>query len=142
MSNPNSPTLEEVVGNIVKEVLREEAEKENRETAPAEEVREEVEETDIEVEVGQARAFYSKKGADTFKKYLTKKGFVEERGFKNLVSPFKEEVKKRGWETVSQHMELGRRALMKEFSVNLGERKTLTCYFKGRWVPFGEGTIS
>ena len=31
---------------------------------------------------------------------------------------------------------------MKEFYVNLGERKDLTCYVKWRWVPFGERTIS
>ena len=40
------------------------------------------EEIEVEVEVGNARAFYSDKGAEAFKKYLAKKGFVEERGFK------------------------------------------------------------
>ena len=77
-----------------------------------EEVREEVEEIEVEVEAGEARAFYSKKGADAFKKYLAKKEFLEERGFKKLVSPFKEEDEKRGWETVSQHMEPRRRAVV------------------------------
>ena len=40
------------------------------------------------------------------------------------------------------HMESSRRALVKEFFSNLGERKNLTCYVRGRWVPFGERTIS
>ena len=31
---------------------------------------------------------------------------------------------------MSQHMELGRRALVKEFYANLSERKDLTCYVK------------
>ena len=35
-----------------------------------------------------------------------------------------------------------RRALVKEFYANLCERKTLTCYVRGRWVPFGESAIS
>ena len=67
---------------------------------------------------------------------------MEERGFKKLVSPFKEEIKSRGWETVSQYMEPGRRGIVKEFYSNLGERKTLTCYVRGKWVPFRERAIS
>ena len=31
---------------------------------------------------------------------------------------------------------------MKEFYANLGDRKNLTCYVKGRWVPFGERALS
>ena len=73
-----------------------------------EEVREETEENEVKVGAGEARAFYSNKGVEAFKKHLAKKGFVEERGFKKLISPFKEEVKKRGWETVSHHREQGR----------------------------------
>ena len=92
MSNPNSPTLDEVVGNIVKEVLRERTKQENQEIVHAEEVREEAEEIEVEVETGETRAFYSNKGAKTFKKHLAKKGFMEKRGFKKLVSPLKEEV--------------------------------------------------
>ena len=56
--------------------------------------------------------------------------------------PFKEEIKKRGWETVNQHREPSRRSLVKLFYANLGEREALTCYIKGRWVPFGERFIS
>ena len=53
-------------------------------------------EIEVEIEAGEARAFYPDKGAEAFKKHLVKKGFVEERGFKKLVSPFKEEVEKKG----------------------------------------------
>ena len=31
---------------------------------------------------------------------------------------------------------------MKELYANLGDRKYLTCYVKGRWVPFGERALS
>ena len=44
------------------------------------------------VEEGEAKAFYSNKGEEAFRKHLAKKGYVEKRGFKQLVSPFKEEV--------------------------------------------------
>ena len=77
-----------------------------------------------------------------FQKHLTKKGFVEERGFKELVSPFKEEFERRGWEMLSQHKDPGVRALVKEFYTNLGEQKNLACYVKGRWIPLGERAIS
>ena len=56
-----------------------------------------------------------------FQKHLAKKGFVEENNFKQLVSSFKEEIKRWGWEKVSQHREPGVRALVKEFYTNLGE---------------------
>ena len=46
----------------------------------------------VVVEEGEARTFYSNKGVATFKKLLAKKGFVEERCFKQLVSPFKEKL--------------------------------------------------
>ena len=100
------------------------------------------EEIEIEVEAGEAKAFYSNKGEKAFKKHLAKKGFIEERGFRELVSLFNKEVEKRSREIVSQHKEPGRRSLVKEFYTNLGERKYLTCYVKGRWIPFGERTIS
>ena len=40
---------------------------------------------------------------------------------------------------MSQHMEPGRRALIKEFEANLGEGKDLTY---GGWIPFDERVIS
>ena len=97
---------------------------------------------EIEVDEEEAKAFYSEKGAEAFQKHVVKKGFVEERGFKKIVLSFKEEIEKRGWEKISQHMESRRRAIFKEFYANLGERKGLTCYVRGRWVPFwGKGHL-
>ena len=43
---------------------------------------------------------------------------------------------------MSKHMEPGRRALVKNFFANLGERKDLTCYVRVRWIPFRERYIS
>ena len=126
MSSPGSPTIAKVIGNIVEEVLKERAERsENQETAPTERVEEETEEEiEVEIEAREARAFYSDKGVEAFNKKLAKKGFVEERGFGEFMMPFKEEIERRGWEAMCKHMELGRRALVKEFYANLGDRKT------------------
>ena len=59
MSNPIFPTLDEVIGNVVEEVMRERAEEGNQETA-LEVVPEEIE---VMVEEGETQAFYSEKGA-------------------------------------------------------------------------------
>ena len=104
------------MGNIIAEVLKERAEQQENLETTIEEAREEnEEEIEVMVEEGEARTLYSDKGAEAFQKHLTKKGFVEKRGFKQLVSPFKEEIERRGWEKVSQHRELEVRDLIKEF---------------------------
>ena len=117
MSNPNSLNLDEVIGNVVEEVLRERPEEAQRERAEEESQETALkvvpEEIEVVVEEGEARAFYYNKGAKEFQKHLTKKGFVEERGFKQLVFPFKEEIERRGWEKLSQHREPDVRALVK-----------------------------
>ena len=43
---------------------------------------------------------------------------------------------------MSKHIMPGRRALVKEFYANLGDRKNLTCYVKDTGVPFGERAFS
>ena len=101
-----------------------------------------LEEIEVVVEKGESKAFYSHKGVEVFQKHLEKKSFMEERGFKELVLPVKEEIERRGWEKLSQHRELGVQSLVKEFYANLGEQKNLTCYVKGRLIPFGERAIS
>ena len=75
----------------------------NQETTPINEVRKEVEE--VEGDSGGAKVFLADKGAEIFKKTLAKKGFIGERGFKELVPPFKEEIKKRGWDVLCKHMD-------------------------------------
>ena len=98
----------------MEDVLKERGEQAaNQETVPAKEVREETKE--VKVERGKDRVFLSNKGAEVFKKSLDKKGFVEERGFRKLVSPFKEIEERKGWKAVCKHVEPGKRALVKEF---------------------------
>ena len=97
-------------------------------------MREETEE--VEGESGEVRVFFTNKGAEAFKKILAKKGFVEERGFKELVPPFQEQIERRGWEVVCQHLKPSRRSLVKEFYANLEDRRNLTCYVRGEMGVF------
>ena len=54
----------------------------------------------MEVAAREARVFIIDKGAAILIKTLAKKGFIEDRGFKELVPPFKEEIERRGWEMI------------------------------------------
>ena len=61
----------------------------------------------MEGDSGGARVFLTYRGAEIFKKTLSKEGFINERGFKELVPPFKEENERRSWEMLCKHLELG-----------------------------------
>ena len=94
MSSPSSSTLQEVIENVMENVQRERVEQpENQETVPVEGVREEAKK--MEVEAGEVRVFITENGVETFKKTLSKKGFIEESELKEFVLPFKEEIEKR-----------------------------------------------
>ena len=98
MLNPNSPNLDKVIGNEVEEILQKGAEEVQREMAEEESQENALEvvpkEIEVVVEKGEARAFYSNKGVKAFQTHPAKKSFVEERGFKELVSRFKEEIER------------------------------------------------
>ena len=129
MSSPSSLTLDEVIEKIIKDMQGEKVEQpKNQETTPVEEVREEIEE--VEDDSGGAEKFLTNKGVEIFKKTLAKKGFINKRGFKELVPPFKEEIERKGWELLCNYLEPGRRTLIKEFYANLGDRKNLTFYVR------------
>ena len=67
MSNPNPPTLEEVLGNIAAKVLGEREKKQENWETTIEEVREEnKEEIEVMVEEEEAITFYSDKGVESF----------------------------------------------------------------------------
>ena len=141
MSNPSSPTLNKVIEKIIEEVQGERAEQpKNQETTLLDEVKKEVKE--VEGDSKGAKVFQTNKGIKIFKKTLAKKGFIGERGFKELAPPFKEEIERRGWDMLYKHMEPSKRTLSKEFYENLKDRKNLTCYVKGKWVPFAERALS
>ena len=59
----------------------------------------------MEGDLGGVEKFLTNKGVEIFKKTLAKKGLISERGFKELVPPFKEEIERRGWELLCKHLE-------------------------------------
>ena len=62
MSNPSSSILDEVIGNVIEEVLRERAEEQNQGIT----LKVMSEEIEVVVEKGEARVFYFNKGVEVF----------------------------------------------------------------------------
>ena len=86
--------------------------------------------------------FVSDEAYSNWKKHYANKGFVAERRFKNPITPFKETIEKRGWETLCTHRRSGYTAVVREFYSNLVGRKDNTVYVRGVWVPYGAQAIN
>ena len=76
------------------------------------------------------------------KKHYAGKGFVGERGFGQLISPFKELIEKRGWGKFGKHQKSCYAAVVREFCSNLIGRKENSVFVRGVWVPYGAETIN
>ena len=68
---------------------------------------------------------------------MADKGFINERGFGKLISPFVEIIEKKGSEFFYAHKALGFSALEKELYENMVGMKEDSVYVRGVWVPFG-----
>ena len=86
--------------------------------------------------------FVSEESYSIWKKYYAGKGFVEERGFSQLISPFKELIEQRGWGNFCKHQKSGYAAVVCEFYSSLVGRKDNSVYVRGVWVPYGAETIN
>ena len=86
--------------------------------------------------------FVSEEAYSNWRKHYASKGFVAERRFKNPITPFKEIIEKRGWETLCAHRRSGYVAVVREFYSNLVGRKDNTVYVRGVWVPYGAQAIN
>ena len=64
------------------------------------------------------------------------RGFIVERGFNKLISPFIELLEKRGWKLLGENKALGFVALVKEFYGNMVGVKGKNVYVKGKWISF------
>ena len=84
----------------------------------------------------------SEEAFSIWKKYYAGKGFVGERGFSKLISPFKELIEQRGWENFCKHQKSGYAAVVREFYSNLVGTKDNSVYVRGVWVPYGAKTIN
>ena len=94
----------------------EERDKVNRVFEPIEEesrkMKMRTEETETEQRVEKVRNFISDKAA-LMEKSLKDRGFIAERGFKNLISHFVEMLEKREWQALGKHKEPRWAALVK-----------------------------
>ena len=77
--------------------------------------------------------FVSEEAYSVWKKHYVGKGFVGERGFSQLISPFKELI---------EHQKSGYAAVVREFYSNLVGRKENSIFVRGVWVPYGAETIN
>ena len=95
-------------------------------------------EAEVEQRKDRARNFISDKAAALMERSLKDRGFIAEREFKRLISPFAEMLEKRGWKSLGEHKEPGCAALVKEFFANLVEKEGKKVYVKGHWVEFNK----
>ena len=86
--------------------------------------------------------FVSEEAFSIWKKHSAGKGFVGERGFNQLISPFKELIEQRGWGKFYKHKKSGYAAVVREFYSNLVGRKENSVFIRGVWVPYGAETIN
>ena len=91
---------------------------------------------------GDEDEFVSEEAFSIWKKHYAGKGFVEERGFSQLISPFKELMEQRGWGKFCKHQKSGYAAVVREFYSNLVGRKENSVFVRGVWVPYGAETIN
>ena len=86
--------------------------------------------------------FISEEAYSNWKKHYVGKGFIEERGFSQFISPFKELIEQRGWGKFCKHKKTGYAAVVREFYSNLVGRKENSVFVRGVWVPYGAETIN
>ena len=99
-------------------------------------------ETEVEQRKDKTRNFVSDKAEALMERILKDRGFIAERGFKKLISPFAEMLENRGWQSLGEHKELGCAALVKEFFTNLVEREGKKVYVREHWVDFNKEEIN
>ena len=88
-------------------------------------------EAEAEQRKDRARNFISDKATAQMEKSLKDRGFIAEKGFKRLISPFVEMLENRGWQSLGEHKDPGCAALVKEFFANLVEKEGMRVYVRG-----------
>ena len=84
-----------------------------------------------EEELEEDKDFVTVGAKDLWTKVLADKGFVSERGFGKLISPFSEIIEKRGWESFYAHIAPGFSAQAREFYANMVGMREDTVYVRG-----------
>ena len=75
--------------------------------------------------------FVSDEAYSIWKKHYAGKGFVGERGFGQLISPFKELIEQRGWGKFCKNYKTGYAAIVREFYSNQVGRKDNSVFVRG-----------
>ena len=70
-------------------------------------------------ETGSDKDFFSEEAKDLWNRLLADKGFVSERGFGKMISPFSDIIERRGWESFCAHTAPGFSTLAREFYANM-----------------------
>ena len=141
------PNLEEIMEEYVQ------PEEENRQEEPIEKNPTEAPEAPAISEErankgkGKAREeevedFVSDEAYSNWKKHYANKRFIEERRFRNPITPFKEMIEQRGWKALCTHQRSGYPAVVRKFYSNLVGRKDNTVFVRGVWVPYGAKAIN
>ena len=86
--------------------------------------------------------FVSDEAYSIWKKHYAGKGFLGERRFSQVISPFKELIEQRGWGKFCKHYKTGYAAIVREFYSNLVGRKDNSVFVRGVWVPYGAENIN
>ena len=63
---------------------------------------------------------------------LMQKDFIGERGYNNLISPFREVMEKRRWNLLYEHKLVGFAIVFREFFSNMVRKKKRMCYMRGK----------
>ena len=90
----------------------------------------------------KAKKLISERTVALMEESLKNRGFIVERGFKNIISPFAEMVGKREWQPLAKHKEPGCASLVREFFANMVEREGKRVYVKGQWIDFSREDIN
>ena len=62
---------------------------------------------------------------------MSEKGFIGEKGFGKLISPFAEIIEKRGWSLFCTHKQPGFAGVVREFYANMMEMKENSAFVRG-----------
>ena len=73
------------------------------------------EEAEVEQRNKKVRSLILDKSVALMEKSLRDRGFIVERGFKNLISHFSEVLENRGWQSLGENKEPSCATLVKEF---------------------------
>ena len=81
-----------------------------------------------EAESEDEKTFVSAKAHALWNKQFADKGFISERGFGKVISPFLEIIENKGWDFFYKHKAPGFAALVREFYLNMLEMREDSVY--------------